>query len=60
VRATLLDERARQRGIINPDFVARLLDWHDRKLGDYSIAIWMLLALELWFRAYLDDVVLAR
>ena len=60
VRSVLLDDRARQRSIIDPEFVTHLLDWHKRKLCDYSITIWMLLALELWFRAYIDDVVIVN
>jgi asparagine synthase (glutamine-hydrolysing) len=50
----LLDPRTRQRGIVQPAAVARLLDAHragTRKGGD---AIWALLNLELWFRTFID------
>ncbi len=54
VRETLLDGRARSRGWINPDFVARLLELHMAGGWDHSAAIWQLLVLELWLRRHMD------
>jgi asparagine synthase (glutamine-hydrolysing) len=54
VRDVLLDRRARERGIVDPAAMARLLDGHrsgTRRGGD---AIWALLNLELWHRTFID------
>ena len=53
-RDVLLDRRARERGIVEPSAVTRLLDEHrtgQRRGGD---AIWALLNLELWYRTFID------
>jgi asparagine synthase (glutamine-hydrolysing) len=53
-REVLLDRRARERGLLDPDGVTRLLDDHRagrRRGGD---AIWALLNLELWYRTFID------
>jgi asparagine synthase (glutamine-hydrolysing) len=53
-REVLLDRRTRQRGLINPAAVTRLLDEHrdgQRAGGD---AIWALMNLELWYRTFID------
>jgi asparagine synthase (glutamine-hydrolysing) len=54
VRATLLDDRARQRRLFVPSFVARLIDDHQARRRDWSARIWALLFLELWFREFID------
>ena len=54
VRDVLLEPRTRQRGLVRPDAVARLLDDHQagrRQAGD---VIWALLNLELWHRTFID------
>jgi asparagine synthase (glutamine-hydrolysing) len=54
IRDVLLDRRSRERGIIDPAAVARLLDAHRagaRRAGD---PLWSLLNLELWFRTFID------
>ncbi len=52
----LLSSRAQQRGIFNPQFIRNLLQAHTRTTQvNYSRAIWTLLCLELWFRAYMDE-----
>jgi asparagine synthase (glutamine-hydrolysing) len=54
VRDVLLDRQARERGIVDPAAVERLLEAHrrgERKGGD---AIWALLNLELWYRTFID------
>ncbi|MGH9348988.1 MAG: asparagine synthase (glutamine-hydrolyzing) [Vicinamibacterales bacterium] len=50
----LLDRRARERGLIQAQAVARLIDAHlaGRRAG--GDAIWALLNLELWFRTFID------
>lgn len=54
VRGTLLDERARARGLFAPAFVARLVEDHRTGRRDWSARIWALLFLELWFREFID------
>ena len=53
----LLDsQRARQRGIFNPQYIHKLLKSHaGTKLVNHSNAIWALLCLELWFQVYMDE-----
>jgi asparagine synthase (glutamine-hydrolysing) len=53
-REVLLARRARERGIVNPDAVARLLDDHRAGLRKGGDAIWALLNLELWHRTFID------
>jgi asparagine synthase (glutamine-hydrolysing) len=54
VSDVLLDRRSRERGIIDPSAVARLL--HDHATGsiDATDRIWSLLNLEIWFRTFID------
>jgi asparagine synthase (glutamine-hydrolysing) len=54
VSDVLLDRRSKERGIIDPPAVARLL--HDHAAGsiDATDRIWSLLNLELWFRTFID------
>ncbi len=54
VRATLLDDTTRNRGWVDPDFIAKLLEEHTSGSWDHASAIWQLLVLELWMRRYLD------
>lgn len=51
---TLLCATARQRGIVRPDYVARLLDEHSARRADHHTRLWALLMLELWFRTWID------
>jgi asparagine synthase (glutamine-hydrolysing) len=53
-REVLLDTRSRQRGIIQPEAVERLLSSHASGVGDGADAIWALLNLELWYRTHID------
>jgi asparagine synthase (glutamine-hydrolysing) len=54
-REVLLDRRSRERGLINPPAVDRLL--HDHAAGriDGGDRIWTLLNLELWHRTFIDN-----
>ena len=50
----LLDRRSRQRGLINPAAVSRLLERHRDGQCAGGDAIWALLNLELWYRTFID------
>jgi asparagine synthase (glutamine-hydrolysing) len=50
----LLDRRTRQRGLINPGAVSRLLERHRYGECAGGDAIWALLNLELWYRTFID------
>jgi asparagine synthase (glutamine-hydrolysing) len=43
-----------QRGLFQPAEVSRLLDFHRSGRRDYSLHIWALMILEIWFRIYID------
>jgi asparagine synthase (glutamine-hydrolysing) len=53
-RDVLLDVRSRQRGIIEPAAVERLISAHAAGATDGADAIWSLLNLELWYRTHID------
>jgi asparagine synthase (glutamine-hydrolysing) len=53
-RDVLLDSRSRQRGIVRPDAVARLLDLHLEGSRDHSARLWSLMCFELWCRTWWD------
>jgi asparagine synthase (glutamine-hydrolysing) len=53
-RDVLLDTRSRQRGIIEPAGVERLIAAHQSGAADGADAIWSLLNLELWYRTFID------
>jgi asparagine synthase (glutamine-hydrolysing) len=53
VRDVLLDATARDRGLVRPATVERLLDEHARGV-DHAHRLWCLLALELWLRTHVD------
>jgi asparagine synthase (glutamine-hydrolysing) len=50
----LLDRRSRQRGIIDPAAVERLLASHAAGTTDGGDRIWSLMNLELWYRTFID------
>jgi asparagine synthase (glutamine-hydrolysing) len=53
-RDVLTEPRTRQRGILRPESVARLLDAHQGGRRDHSSQLWSLICLELWFRTWWD------
>jgi asparagine synthase (glutamine-hydrolysing) len=53
-RDVLLDSRSRQRGIINPLAVERLIAAHASARTNGADALWSLLNLELWYRIFID------
>ena len=55
VRDVLLDRRSRERGIIDPPAVDRLLTDHAAGRTDGGDRLWSLLNLELWHRTFIDQ-----
>ena len=53
-RDVLLDRRSRERGIIDPGAVERLLADHAAGRVKGGDRIWSLLNLELWYRTFID------
>ena len=53
-RDVLLDRRSRERGLIDPDAVDRLLRQHAEGRTQGGDRIWSLLNLELWHRTFID------
>jgi asparagine synthase (glutamine-hydrolysing) len=51
---TLLSPTAQGRGLMQPDYVRRLLDEHCTYRADHHTRLWALLMLELWFRSWID------
>ena len=51
----LSDANVRRRGYLNPVEVRRLIEEDRAGTEDYSYRVWMLLTLELWHRAFLDN-----
>ena len=54
VRDVLLDRRSRERGIIEPTAVERLLADHAAGSTNGGDRLWSLFNLELWFRTFID------
>ncbi len=54
LRGTLLDERARRRGLLDPGFLRRMVAEHATGRRDWSNRLWALMWLELWFREFID------
>ncbi len=52
---TLLSDKAKSRGIFNPDAVKQVLDTHTQTGISLAYHIWALLTLELWFQTYFDE-----
>lgn len=51
---TLLSNRFRQRGLVEPGFVERLIEAHRGGSWDYSPELWRLFMLESWYRENMD------
>ncbi len=54
VRETLLDQTARQRGLLDQRTVVRLIDEHVSGRRDHAQRLWALLTLEWWYRIFID------
>ena len=50
----LLGRRARQRDILNPALVKSWLEYRESLFPRHGVKLWLLLSLELYFRAFLD------
>jgi asparagine synthase (glutamine-hydrolysing) len=53
-RDVLLDSRARQRGVLEPAAVEKLIAAHAAGRATSADALWSLLNLELWYRTFID------
>jgi asparagine synthase (glutamine-hydrolysing) len=53
-REVLLDRRARERDVLAPAAVERLLDAASRGVHGSADAVWSVLNLELWYRTFID------
>ena len=58
-RDVLLSPRARERDLVRPEVVARLLDEHQSGAADHSSRLWTLLMLESWLRIVVDGEAIA-
>jgi asparagine synthase (glutamine-hydrolysing) len=54
LRNMLVGERARARKLFNPDSVARLVDDHVAGRANHQSKLFVLLAIELWHRSFID------
>jgi asparagine synthase (glutamine-hydrolysing) len=54
VEDMLLSDRAKARGLFNPDYVRRIVSEHNEGIMDRVNPIWALLCFEMWAREYLD------
>lgn len=50
----LLGKRARQRDILNPELVKSWMEYRESLFPRHGVKLWLLLSLELYFRAFLD------
>jgi asparagine synthase (glutamine-hydrolysing) len=60
VSRLLLSERARSRGFLNNEFVASILRDHLEGTYQYTMQLFILASLELWFRVFIDSPRLER
>ena len=51
----LSQENLRRSGLLNPKQVAKLLGEHLSGRRNYSLQLWSILALEAWYRMYIED-----
>ena len=51
----LSQENLKRSGLLNPDSVSRLLGDHLSGRRNYSLQLWSILALEAWYRMYIED-----
>lgn len=48
-------ENIKQSGLLNPDGVLKLLEGHLSGRRNYSLQLWSIMALEVWYRMYIED-----
>lgn len=54
VEHLLLSDRARERGLFNPDAIAQLAQEHRSGACNHSDRLWLLMNLEIWQRVFLE------
>ncbi len=54
VRDTLLSTKARQRGLLQPVAIERLITEHAKGQRDHAQRLWALLTLEVWHQVFMD------
>lgn len=55
LQSFLSREQVRQSGILNPEKVQEIIGDHLSGRRDYSLQLWSLVALEAWYRMYIED-----
>lgn len=55
LQSFLSREQVRQSGILNPEKVQEIVGDHLSGRRDYSLQLWSLVALEAWYRMYIED-----
>jgi asparagine synthase (glutamine-hydrolysing) len=55
LRGVLLSARSLDRGYFDPGVLRRVIEGHVQRRADREQAIWVLLALEIWHRLFIDD-----
>ena len=53
--AFLSPENVRRSGLLDPEAVSMLIGEHLSGRRDYSLPLWSLLTLEVWYRMYIED-----
>ena len=53
----VLGPRARERGLFDPNFVARMVREHRAGAANHADRLWLLMNLEIWQRVFLDGEV---
>jgi len=51
----LSSENVRETGLLNPDGVQRLINEHQAGARDHSLQLWSVLAVEMWYRMYIES-----
>lgn len=51
----LSTEQLEKSGLLNPETVRKLLNDHVSGRNNYSLQLWSIVALETWYRMYIDD-----
>lgn len=55
LQSFLSREQVRQTGILNPEKVQQIIGDHLSGRRDYSLQLWSLVAMEAWYRMYIED-----
>jgi asparagine synthase (glutamine-hydrolysing) len=55
----LSKEQVRRSGLLNPDAVQRMISDHASGVKDYSLQLWSIVALEAWYRMYIEEDIVA-